>query len=70
MILRLLQMIVVFAVIASNIHWHWTPNTYLAAVIGVFAAITVSAFVVACVKLFCRLRSARVYRNTERGLLH
>jgi hypothetical protein len=25
---------IVFAVIASNIHWHWTPNPYLAAGVG------------------------------------
>ena len=23
-----------FAVMASNIHWQWTPNAYLAAAIG------------------------------------
>jgi hypothetical protein len=26
----LIQSSIIFAVIASNIHWHWTPNTYLA----------------------------------------
>lgn len=31
----LLQSSIIFAVVASNIHWQWTPNGYLAAVIGV-----------------------------------
>jgi hypothetical protein len=30
----LLQGLIVFAVVASNIHWHWTPNGYLASAIG------------------------------------
>jgi hypothetical protein len=25
----------ILAVVASNIHWHWTPNGYLAGLIGV-----------------------------------
>ena len=31
----LLQSSIIFAVVASNIHWHWTPNGYLAAMIGI-----------------------------------
>ena len=30
----LFKSLIVFAVVASNIHWHWTPNRYLAAIIG------------------------------------
>ena len=30
----LLQVSIIFAVIASNIHWKWTPNGYLPAVLG------------------------------------
>jgi hypothetical protein len=30
----LIQSSIIFAVIASNIHWQWTPNTYLAGLIG------------------------------------
>jgi hypothetical protein len=29
---------IMFAVIASNIHWQWTPNPYLAAGFGWLAA--------------------------------
>jgi hypothetical protein len=32
-----LQAIVMFAVMASNIHFHWTPNGYLAALIAATA---------------------------------
>ena len=31
----LLQSSIIFAVCASNIRWHWTPNGYLASVLGV-----------------------------------
>lgn len=31
----LLQSSIIFAVVASNIRWHWTPNGYLAGLIGV-----------------------------------
>jgi hypothetical protein len=30
----LFQSTIIFAVMASNIHWHWTPNGYLAGLIG------------------------------------
>jgi hypothetical protein len=31
----LLQASIIFAVVASNIHFHWTSNGYLAGLIGV-----------------------------------
>jgi hypothetical protein len=31
----LFQGLIIFAVMASNIHWQWTPNGYLAGLIGV-----------------------------------
>jgi hypothetical protein len=34
----LIQAAIVFAVMASNVHWHWTPNSLLASVIGFAAA--------------------------------
>jgi hypothetical protein len=30
----LLQVSIIFAAVASNIHWHWTPNGYLPAILG------------------------------------
>ena len=35
----LFQGLIVFAVAASNIHWHWTPNNYVVAVFGFLAAL-------------------------------
>ena len=34
----LLQSAIIFAVIASNIHWQWTPNGYLVGAIAVGTA--------------------------------
>ena len=34
----LMQSTIIFAVMASNIKWHWTPNGYLAGLIGFVAA--------------------------------
>ena len=30
----LFQSTIIFAVVASNIRWHWTPNGYLPAILG------------------------------------
>lgn len=38
----LLQGSIVFAVMASNIYWAWTPNGYLASLIGVGLAFAVT----------------------------
>ena len=48
----------------SNIHWHWTPNTYLASGIGVFLAwvatqAIVGTFQRAIVGRFARIRSEK-----------
>lgn len=32
------QAIIIFAVVATNIHWQWTPNGYLASMIGIGCA--------------------------------
>lgn len=33
---------IVFAVVASNIKWHWTPSGYLASMLGGAAALLVT----------------------------
>jgi hypothetical protein len=38
----LLQSTIIFAVMASNIHWHWTTNPYLAGMAGAGLACAVS----------------------------
>jgi ABC-type transport system involved in cytochrome c biogenesis permease subunit len=39
----LFQALIIFAVVASNIHWQWTPNGYLAGLIGVVLAYGLTA---------------------------
>ena len=34
----LLQCVVIFAVMAANVHYGWTPNPYLAALLAIGAA--------------------------------
>jgi hypothetical protein len=31
----LLQSLIIFVVMASNIHWQWTPNGYIPALLGI-----------------------------------
>ena len=38
----LLQSSIIFAIVASNIRWHWTPNGYLASLIGIGLAWSVT----------------------------
>lgn len=35
---RLLQLLIVGAILTSNAYQHWTPNPYAAAVVAIFAA--------------------------------
>jgi Resolvase, N terminal domain len=37
-----LQSLIVFAVVGSNFHWHWTPNHYLPSLIGFGIAFVVT----------------------------
>jgi hypothetical protein len=41
----LLQGSIIFAIVASNIHWQWTPNHYVPAVLGIAAAAVISGMV-------------------------
>jgi hypothetical protein len=44
----LLQSLIIFAVVASNIHWQWTPNGYLAGLIGIVLAYGLTLLLNAC----------------------
>lgn len=46
MLWHALQAAIVFSVIASNIHWKWTPNGYLAAGLGYLAALIITGLIV------------------------
>ena len=43
---KLFQLMVVFLVAASNIHWQWTENTTAAVFFGWLAALLITAYVV------------------------
>lgn len=57
------QAIIVFAVVASNIHWKWTPNTYLASTLGFVAALLATLLVN---WLWLRIQTWRVLRTEKR----
>ena len=42
----LLQSLIVFAVVGSNIHWQWTPNPYLTSGLGILLAWAVTWWIV------------------------
>ena len=45
--IKVAQLVVVFAVLSSNAHWHWTPNFYVATLIAVLFAAVATALLVA-----------------------
>ena len=55
----LLQSLLIFAVVGSNIHWHWTPNPYLASILGILAALLVTAGLSGLLDALRRLSRAR-----------
>jgi hypothetical protein len=50
----LLQSLIIFAVVGSNIHWQWTPNGYLAAGLGGLLAYAVTWWIVEIQDRFAR----------------
>ena len=55
---HILQAIIIFAVVASNLYWEWTPNGHLAALIGIGLSFAVTAGLTELAKWW--RRSARV----------
>ena len=47
MFLKILQFSIVVAVVGSNGQYHWTPNGYVAGLLGVLAAFLVTLLIVA-----------------------
>jgi hypothetical protein len=52
----LFQGVIIFAVVSSNIHWNWTPNGYLASLIGIGAAFVATISINGATGLLRRLR--------------
>jgi hypothetical protein len=55
----LVQALIFFAAIASNIAWHWAPNLYVAALIGVGLAVGATQIVTGIQYLAALLRRNR-----------
>jgi hypothetical protein len=47
----LIQSSIIFAVVASNIRWHWTPNGYVAGLIGAGLAYDMTHLLASLMKL-------------------
>lgn len=63
------QGFVFWLVIMSNVHWHWTPNGYLAAGVGVgvsFVATWIVTRILLLPAAIARLRGA-ILRNHPKG---
>lgn len=56
MLWMLFQATIIFAVISSNIYWHWTPNGYLASLIGIGLAFGATVSINGVASLVLRLR--------------
>jgi hypothetical protein len=50
----LLQSLIVFAVVGSNIHWQWTPSGYTASGLGILLAWAVTWWIVEIRDRFAR----------------
>lgn len=57
MLWMMLQGLIIFAVISSNIHWNWTPNGYLASLIGICVAFVATVLISGTTDLLRRLRA-------------
>ena len=54
------QSSIIFAVCASNIRWHWTPNGYLASMLGGIAALLATVAVNGLLAWLQRLTDERL----------
>jgi hypothetical protein len=57
--LKIAQFITLVAVVGSNGAYHWTPNGFVAGLVGLFAALLVTAIII---------ESSRFYRWLLRSL--
>ena len=64
--MRLLQIVIVFLVLSSNVYWQWTPNGYLAAGLAILAAIFISALMIALGRLLARLVVGKPLRGEQK----
>lgn len=67
MFLKFLQFCIVIAVIGSNGAYHWTPNNFLAGLLGVLAAFLVTLFLIWTRDLWSLLLHKLGYESRPRG---
>lgn len=60
----LFQGLVMFAVIGTNIHFHWTPNPLIPAALGYGVAFALTA---GLCWLFARPRTGRIHLSSDAG---
>lgn len=64
MIMRIIQGLIVFVVIGSNIQWHWTPNGFVLVLVGIGAAFVLTVVPVG-IYHECRILWAQRRRSTR-----
>lgn len=60
---RVFQLAIIFAVIGSNIEWRWTPNSYLAALLGFGAAYVATVLLTLLAGLLCGFRRRAIEQS-------
>lgn len=68
MLMKLLQALIIFAVLCANIYWHWTPNGLLAAILGIIAAYLLTVLPVQIYHLALTLKQKLVARLGQQQL--
>lgn len=64
--MKFFQMLVFTAVMFSNIHWQWTPNGYVASLLGIGAAFCATWLLLRISSLYAWLRGPH-QRINQRG---
>lgn len=53
--MKLLQAVIILAVVGSNIQWQWTPNSYVAGFLAIAAAFFITALMLTIADLYRKL---------------
>ena len=64
-LLKVLQLATVVAVVGSNVAYQWTPNGFVAGLVGLFAALLVTAIITESLRLCRWLRSLKRFNKSE-----
>lgn len=59
MFLKIMQFCIVVAVVGSNGQYHWTPNGFVAGLVGVFAALLATVIIRDSLRFYGWLRSLK-----------